>query len=224
MLGVLLHMFDEPSDPMSGVYIRNEAIALLIAGYETTANALAWTLYELAVMPELYARLRAEAETIGLDALRDGGMNSPRSIPVALQVFQEGLRRYPSTLWVPRGALVDTELGGYPVPEGTSVFMAAYLIHHDEQVWPEPKRFDPSRFAPDSDQPKHRFGFVSFGLGQHMCIGKHLALHEGALTIARLALSWDLERVPRRPAVPRISTTMRAKDGIWLELRPRASS
>lgn len=224
MLGVLLHMFDDPNDPMSGVYIRNEAIALLIAGYETTANALAWTLYELSAMPELYARLRAEAESLGLDALRDGGMSSPRSIPLALQVFQEGLRRYPSALWVPRGALVDTELGGYPVPEGTSVFMAAYLIHHDEQVWPEPKRFDPSRFAPDSDQPKHRFGFVSFGLGQHMCIGKHLALHEGALTIARLALQWDLERVARRPAEPRISTTMRAKNGIWLEMRSRSPS
>ncbi len=109
------------------------------------------------------------------------------------------------------------------VPSQSSCSISSpYLVHHDPRAWPEPERFDPERFAEGSEQPFHRHAFMPFGLGQHKCIGQHLAMLEGILTLARVAQSWDLAPIPGREAVMRISTTMKAKDGIWLELTRRA--
>jgi enediyne biosynthesis protein E7 len=216
-LGMLLHMVDD------GVFntadIRDEAVSLVAAGYETTARAMGWALYELAAAPELRARVQAEA-----DALADDEPPSPASLPYTTRVFKEALRKYPSAIWVPRHAAEDTELAGYPIKAGTAVLCSPYLVHRDPHAWDEPERFDPERFAEDSRQPRNRFAYMPFGLGPHMCVGLHLAMLEGTLTLARILRSWDLALIPGREPIPRISTTMSSKAGIWLELSPRRRS
>jgi cytochrome P450 len=227
MLGMLLHMSDDGATSdgvmstvaMSTVDVRNEAVALIIAGYETTANALGWALLELARSPELLAAVRAEAD----DELTHGVPPSPKSLAHTRRIFMESLRMYPSVLWVPRNAAENTTLGGYPIAAGTAVVCSPYLVHHDPHAWDEPERFDPERFAEGSNQPLNRHAFVPFGLGQHMCIGQHLAMLEGPLALARIVQRWDLATIPHRQPVQKISTTMKAKRGIWLKLSPRTA-
>jgi cytochrome P450 len=215
MLGMLLHMAE--GDAMSTVDVRNECVALIVAGYETTANTMGWALLELARCSDMLARVRSEADA----ELATGVPQSPRSLAYTRMVFMEALRMYPSVIWLPRNAAEDTTLGGYPVAAGTAVVCSPYLVHHDPHAWDEPERFDPERFAEGSKQPRNRHAFVPFGLGQHMCIGQHLAMLEGPLVLARIAQRWDLTTTARVPA-QRISTSMKTKGGIWLELSPRA--
>jgi cytochrome P450 len=217
LLGMLLHM--AAGGEWSNQAVRNEAVALIVAGYETTATAVAWALHELARKPEFLARVRAEADAV-LDA--DPPRN-PKALAYTRQVFMETLRKYPSATWIPRNATENASLAGYPIPAGTAVLCSPYLVHHDPHAWVDPERFDPDRFAEGSDQPRNRHAFMPFGLGQHMCIGQHLALLEGPLALARLARRWDLAPIPGREPEIRISTTMEVKDGIWLELSPRAT-
>jgi enediyne biosynthesis protein E7 len=214
-LGMVLQMADDGT--IETEHIRNEAITLIIAGYETTATAMAWSLYEIARTPELHARVQAEA-----DALPD--QPTVESLAYTTRVFKEALRMYPSGIWLPRHAAEDSELAGYPIKAGTPVLCSPYLVHRDPHAWDEPERFDPERFAEGSRQPRNRFAFMPFGLGPHMCVGLHLALLEGPLTLARILQRWNLALLPGREPIPRISTTMSSKAGIWLELSPRRRS
>jgi cytochrome P450 len=216
LLGMLLHMSE--GETMSPDDIRNEAVALVSAGYETTANTIGWALLELARSPEMLARVRSEADI----ALSGDLSRTPKSLTYTRQVFMESLRMYPSTIWLPRNATEDTTLAGYPVAAGTSVLCSTYLVHHDPHAWDDPERFDPERFAEGTSQPRSRHAFMPFGLGQHMCIGQHLAMLEGPLALARIVQRWDLAPIPGRDPTMTISTTMNAKDGIWLKLSPRA--
>lgn len=216
LLGMLLHMAED--DAMSRSEIRNEAVALVAAGYETTANTIGWALLELARRPDMLARVRDEAES----ELANGVPRTPKSLAFTRQVFMETLRMYPSTIWVPRNAADDASLAGYPIPAGTAVLCATYLVHHDPHAWDEPERFDPERFAEGSSQPRSRHAFMPFGLGQHMCVGQHLAMLEGPLALARVVQRFDLATLAGREPAMKISTTMGAKTGIWLKLTRRS--
>jgi cytochrome P450 len=215
LLGVLLHMAE--NDTMTRNDIRNEAVALIAAGYETTANAIGWALLELARTPETFARVRDEADA----AFATGVPRNLKLLGYTRQVFMESMRMYPSAIWLPRNATEDASLAGYPIPSGTAVLCCPYLVHHDPHAWDEPERFDPERFAEGSAQPRSRHAFMPFGLGQHMCIGQHLAMLEGPLALARIVQRWNLAPIPGRDPIPRISTTMDAKDGVWLRLSAR---
>jgi cytochrome P450 len=212
-LGMFLRMVEDQVLPPEG--LRDELVTLIAAGYETTATGIAWSLYELARQPELLARARAEA-----DALARGELD-PSQLQYTTQVFKEALRMYPSTIWLPRHTAEDSELAGYPLKAGTAVLCSTYLVHHDPHAWDDPERFDPERFAEGSSQPRNRFAFMPFGLGPHMCVGLHLALFEGPLVIARLLQRWDIAPIPGREPIPKISTTLSTKDGIWLNFTPR---
>ncbi|KIG17385.1 putative cytochrome P450 hydroxylase [Enhygromyxa salina] len=219
LFGMLLHMQDPDSGSgLSIADIRNESVALMVAGYETTANAIAWSLHELARDRSLLERVRAEA-----DAHLDSGspLANPKALACTRRVFMESMRMYPSGIWLPRNAAVKGELCGYPIAAGTPVLCSPYLVHHDPHAWTDPERFDPERFKEGSDQPRARHAYMPFGLGQHMCIGQHLAMLEGTLALARLVQRWDLAPIPGREPVMKISTTMSTKDGIWLQLSPR---
>ena len=220
LLGMLLNMAaaDDGEAALTPTDVRNEAVALVVAGYETTANAIGWALLELARNPQMLARIRAEAD----ESLVVGAARTPKSLSYTRQVFMESLRMYPSGIWLPRNAAEDVTLAGYPIAAGTAVLCSPYLVHHDPHAWDEPERFDPDRFVEDSGQPRSRHSFMPFGLGQHMCIGQHLAMLEGPLAIARIVQRWDLATIPGREPKPAISTTMDAKDGVWLRLSARA--
>lgn len=210
VLGTLLQMYADGDLDERGV--RDEVVTMLLAGYETTANTLSWTLHEIAKHPEVIAKIRAEA-----DRALGGGDADIRELSYSLMAFKEGLRMFPAALWIVRQAKENTSIGGHVVARGETIACSTYLIHRNPRDWATPQRFDPDRFLASVGGRC----FVPFGIGPHICIGKHLALLEGQLTLAKLFRQWNLSPVTDHVPQMRISTTLANADGIYAELRPR---
>lgn len=209
LLGMLLAATDEQG-VMSNQQLRDEVVVTYIAGYETTAWALAWGLMLLADHAELVAELQTQ-----IDEHED-----LMSVPLLDATVREILRLYPSAPFVPRRAVVDEQLLGYPIPAGTTVITSPWLIHHNPNVWPDPMRFDPRRHLDSTSRP--RLAWMPFGAGQRICIGQGLAMME-----ANVALGKVLRRFTPMPgrghrrSEPRLSTTLSSRDGVWIRLQAR---
>lgn len=218
LLGLLLHGAGEDMGPK---LLRDEIVSLFLAGYETTGNVLSWALAELAQRPRAFAQLRAEADE-HLDPSPGAGLEAGvvKHLSWARRSFEEAMRMYPPAMWIPRMALADDEIGGVEVARGETVIVSIFNIHHHPQVWPQPERFDPARHEPERVRERHRQAFLPFGAGKHLCIGKALAMLEGALALARVGQRFELE-LDERPQI-RLSTTLRSRDGVRLRIRPRA--
>jgi cytochrome P450 len=209
LLGMLLMAADEEG-VMSDRQLRDEVVVTYLAGYETTAVTLAWGLMCLAEHPGLTAELQsAVAEHDDL-----------LEIPLLDATVREIMRLYPSAPFLPRRAVVDEVLLGYPIPAGTTVVVMPYLIHRNGKFWPNPTRFDPSRHLDASSRP--RLAWMPFGAGQRICIGQGLAMMEANVTLGKLLRRFTPlpGRGHRRPE-PRLSTTLASRDGIWVRMRER---
>ena len=210
----------ETGATMSKRQLRDEVVNLFLAGYETTGAALGWSLWLLAGHPEVMKRLRDEVrEQIGDRPPTFADL--PR-LGYAKQIFQEALRLYPSSFWVPRMAVVETEVAGYPIAAGGLVATSTYCIHRHPEQWSEPDRFDPDRFAPGREAERHRLAWMPFGAGRRVCVGRSLSLLQAQLVLIMLAQRFELSRVHKRVPAPKISTTMTSKRGIYLNVRGTA--
>lgn len=214
LLGMLVSLWDAGELDDEG--LRDETISLFVAGLETTANTLCFTMWELARKPELLARLREEADRV-LPEGKAVDHDAIARLELGEAVFRESLRMYPGGLWVPRIALADDTLGGRPIAAGTTVVVSLYNCHRDPAVWAAPHEFRPERQVLGSAERK---AWIPFGLGQHMCVGMRLALAEGPLVLARLAQRFEFETTERTP-IMRMSTALTTKSGIWLRMKAR---
>ena len=209
LLSLLLSATDEQGT-MSDEELRDEVITTYLAGYETTAWTLAWGLWLLADHPQVVRELQAE-----VDSTED-----PMKCPLLGATINEVMRLYPSAPLLPRRALVDEQLGGYPIPAGTTVVFSPWVVHRNPRIWPDPQRFDPHRHL--GEQPeRHRLALMPFGAGQRICIGKGLALLEAHYTLAKLLRKFTPRPSGGPPARPRLSTTLRSRDEIEIYLSQR---
>lgn len=154
--------------------VRDQVITIMVAGHETTAAALGWTLFLLARHPDVAARVRAE-----VDAVVGQRLPSPEELQRLSylgQVMNESMRIYPPAWIIGRRALQADTLGGYTIPAGSSVGVYPFLIHRHPDHWRRPDVFDPENFAPGADAMRPRFAFFPFGGGARLCIGDRLAL------------------------------------------------
>ena len=215
LLSMLLLAQDEEGDGggMSDRQLRDEALTLFLAGHETTANALAWTWYLLARHPEVAAEVRRVAG----DALPTAA-DYPR-LQYLEMVLAESMRLYPPAWALSRLAIDDMSLGGYDVPRGAVVMASQAITHRDPRFWPDPDRFDPTRFAPDAKLARPKFAYFPFGGGSRVCIGEGFAWMEGVLLLATLAQRWDMELLSR-DVKPKASITLRPAGGIRMRLSP----
>lgn len=227
LLGMLLHSVDEETgEQMSDRQLRDEIFTLFLAGYETTAIALAWSFAYLTSHPDVMQKLQAE-----VDALHDG---RPAGAPITFadlprltytrQVLQEVLRLRPPSFWSSRTALADDEIDGQHIPAGSMVVWLTYMIHHHPDCWPNPEQFDPERFAPQpasAHAERHPFAWMPFGGGQRLCIGRDFALLEGTLALAMIVRCFQVSAVAGHRAQPGLSTTLRPKNGVWVHVSPR---
>jgi cytochrome P450 len=183
LLSLLLAARDDDGSGMSNRQVRDEVMTALLAGHETTANALAWTLILLARHPVQREELEDELDRVlrGRAAeLADLG-----SLPLTLATFKEAMRLYPPVYLLGRRALRATALAGYPVRRNQVVLVSSYGMHRRADLYPEPERFDPRRFLPEREANLPRQAFLPFGAGARTCIGNHFALLEGQLLLAR---------------------------------------
>lgn len=220
---LLLAQDEDDGSVMTDKQVRDEAMTIVLAGHETTANALAWTFYLLAQHPEVRARLEREVDA----ALggRSPTLADVPKLPYALQVLKEAMRLYPPVYVFARRPVRDVTLGGHAVPKGQMVLFNVAGMHRDARHFPEPHRFDPERFTPAAEKALPRQAYLPFGAGSRVCIGNHFALMEGQLVIAALAQRLRFDPLPGARRVDTESlVTLRPRGGLPMRVHRRAAS
>lgn len=213
LLGMLLCARDpDTGEGMTNEQLRDETTTLLVTGHESTANAIVWVFYVLAQHPEIEARVRAEFEQVcGGETPTDGDL---QNLSYQRMVINEVMRLYPPAWTVSRTALEDDVINGYPVPAGSSVMISPYVIHRNPRYWPDPDKFDPSRFLPEEQEKRPKFSYIAFGGGPRSCIGSNFAMMEMQLVITMLLQAFHMELAPQPPIEREAVISIRPKQGI----------
>ncbi len=225
--GDLLSMLLEAVDPedatasMSDRQVRDECLTIMLAGHETTANALSFGLWLLAKHPEVQMRLHDEAAAVL--AGRAPTADDYARLPYATQVFSEALRLYPPVWVTARMCVEEYEIASYTIKRGAVLLAPQFVVHRDPRFFPDPLRFDPERFSAERKQGRPRFAFFPFAAGSRQCIGEGLAWMEGVLSLATIARDWRLtvpegaaEEIAVTPAI-----SLRPKHGVPLQVERR---
>jgi cytochrome P450 len=209
---------DTPGSQMTDAQIRDEAMTLLLAGHETTANALTWTFYLLGRNPEAERALHEEVERV-LGGRAASFADLPH-LAYTRRVVTESMRLYPPAWMIGRRAIDEYVLGDYLVPPRGIIFMSPFVLHRDARFFPDPGRFDPARWTPEFESALPRFAYFPFGGGARQCIGEQFAWMEAVLVLATVAQAWRLELVPGQRVTPQPLITLRARHGVRVTVRP----
>ncbi|TDV41033.1 cytochrome P450 [Actinophytocola oryzae] len=194
--------------------MRDELVTLLLAGHETTASTVGWTLNLVSRHPDVRRRLHEEALAVFGDG-RPAYLDLQK-LRYTNMVLQEAMRLYPPVWILPRRALADDEVGGYHVPAGADVLISPYTLHRHPRYWPEPDRFDPERFDPDVQTDRPRYAHLPFGAGPRFCVGNHLGMMEATFIIATLMRDLRLDHVPGHRVIPEPMMSLRLGGGLPL--------
>ena len=212
---------DGAENRMSDSQVRDECLTVLLAGHETTANALSFILWQLASNGEIQEELAAEARRVLSGRLPTA--DDYAQLPFAEQVVAEGLRLYPPVWVTSRTAAEDYEFHGVQVRKGMFLLAPQIVVHRDPRFWEDPLRFDPSRFTKKAKAERPKLAYFPFGAGSRQCIGEGLAWMEGVLALAVMAQEWRFalpEGAPSTMAV-KPSVTLRPKGPVRLRLERR---
>jgi len=169
---------------------------MILAGHETTATALFWSLYLLALDPATQDDVAAEVRNIA--ASDTGGVER---LSVTRAVIDETMRLYPPAFLIARAAAGPDNIAGIPVAAKDVILIAPWLLHRHEKLWHDPNAFIPARFAPGMPPPD-RFAYLPFGVGPRVCIGAHFAIVEATLALAKLIGSFRVDLQDRDPVMP----------------------
>jgi enediyne biosynthesis protein E7 len=195
-----------------GAEITDQVVTFLMAGHETTAKALCWTLYLLAAHEDVQERARSEARSAfgaGDTTLED----TETQLAFCWMAIQESMRLYPPVWSVTRTAIHEDVIEGYEVPADTLVVISPYALHRRSRTWPDPEAFRPERFAPDRRNDLHPFAYIPFGGGARSCIGRHFAGLELRVVVAMLLGAFRFKPVPR-PVHPQAKVTLVPAQGM----------
>ena len=211
ILSLMMTAKDEAGESMKDSELRDELMTLMLAGHETTATAIAWSLYWVHRYPEIKAKLQAEIASLGADP----DPMELAKLPYLDAVCKETLRIYPvAMLTFPRTVLEPTELMGYRLEVGQTLMGCIHLLHQREDIYPEPRKFKPERFEM---REFSAYEFFPFGGGKRRCIGEALAKLELKLALATIISHYELELKSDRPEVPaRRGVTLAPKTGVQM--------
>jgi cytochrome P450 len=221
LLSMLLAAHDaDDGTLMSDSQVHDEAMTIFLAGHETTANALAWTWYLLALHEQVAERLAGELD--GVLAGRTPSYDDLPRLPYTLQVLKESMRLYPPAHVIGRYATQMVDLGPVQILAGSLVMISPYVLHRRADSFAEPERFDPERWLPEREARLPRGAYLPFGGGPRVCIGNHFAMMEGHIVLAALAQRVKFALAPQGPIVPRPVITLRPRDGIKMTVMRHA--
>jgi cytochrome P450 len=197
----LFDLMGDARDPESGEAFTDEQLGdqvatMILAGHETTATALFWSLYLLALDPATQEQLAGEAA----GATVDGALAIER-LKFTRAVVDETMRLYPPAFLIARSAAAADTIAGLPVRKHDLILIAPWLLHRHERLWSEPNAFVPSRFMPGAPTPD-RFAYLPFGVGARVCIGAHFALVEATLALAKIVGAFHVELIDKEPVMP----------------------
>jgi cytochrome P450 len=194
---------------MTDTQLRDEALTIFLAGYETVANALTWTWYLLSQNPEAADRMYAEVASVLGD--RTATVADYPQLKYTEMVFAESMRLYPPAWAMGRRSTAPVTLGEYRIPPGAHFFFSQYVMQRSAEYWDEPLAFRPERHTPEAKAARPRYAYFPFGGGGRQCIGEGFAWMEGVLSLATIAQRWRLHFVPEFPVVPQAKITLRPK-------------
>lgn len=214
-------------DPETGRCFEPEEMVdqvaiFFLAGHETSAAALAWALYLLALYPEWQERLAAEAQAaIDPEKIYFSTLSKLRQ---SRAVFRETMRLYPPVPMYVREARCPENFRERKVAKGSQVVISPWHLHRHERLWERPDEFDPSRFETENGKACLRNAYVPFSIGPRVCPGSAFAMAEGPLLLSMLVRAFRFDLVPGKKPVPVAHLTLRAKEGIHLALTPRSET
>ncbi|MCL8015080.1 cytochrome P450 [Streptomyces sp. AS02] len=210
MLSMLLRAKDEETgDPLTGDQICSEILTLAVAGTETTASVLSWTLYELARNPDIESRVLAELDEVLGD--RPVTLDDVARLPYLNRVITEALRLHHPGWLVTRRTITETRLGAWTLPAGTELAYCQQALHRDPELYPDPLTFDPDRWDGTAATPPPG-AFLPFGEGKHKCMGDRLALTEMTTALATILRSVRLELAEGQVVRPVARLTVRPRN------------
>ncbi|MCA0872884.1 cytochrome P450 [Seohaeicola saemankumensis] len=209
------------ADPVTGERFDTDEMVdqvaiFFLAGHETSASALAWALYLMALYPDWQDRVAREAA-----ALEDDGFSVMSRLKVSRDVFRETLRLYPPVPMMVREAICSERFRDRDVPKGAQMVLSPWHLHRHERLWDNPDGFDPERWQTENGKTCQREAYIPFSAGPRVCTGAGFAMVEGPLLLSMILRAYRVERMEGRDPVPVAHLTVRARDGIWLRLRPR---
>jgi cytochrome P450 len=209
----------ETGDAMSERELIDEVMTLVVAGHETTASALNWTWYLLALHPQVEARLHAEIDAAPVAA--SPSLAQMEALPYAQQVVNEALRLYPPGWLLSRRAIGADVLAGFEIPAGADVLLSPYLLHRHPRFWPDPDAFKPERFASENEAERSRFAYIPFAAGPRHCIGETFALYEMLMHLYKVARRYRLTYLPTEPVELEAQINLRTKNPLYMRLERR---
>lgn len=217
----LFDLMGAARDPETGEAFTDEQLGdqvatMILAGHETTATALFWSLYLLALDPLTQDTLAAEVRGVAVNGAAD-----IERLKFSRAVIDETMRLYPPAFLIARAAAAPDIIAGMPVKKRDVILIAPWLLHRHEKLWRDPNAFIPSRFMPPSPPPD-RFAYLPFGVGARVCIGAHFALVEATLALAKLIGAFRVELLDQEPVTPIGVVTTQPDRSPMFRITPRS--
>jgi len=212
LLQTLMDARYSDGEGMSDALVLSESMQLLVAGHETSSNALSWLLYLLSSRPDCLEKVRQE-----FDSVLGGAPLSFGDVPkfqFTSQVIYEALRLYPPFWMVDRMAVADDRVGDLVIPRGSTVIVFIYGAHHAPRYWQSPESFDPERFTKENDALQTPFTYLPFGAGPRGCIGGNYAMLQILMILSAVLTKYDFELTPGQTIEARPMVILRPKHGI----------
>jgi cytochrome P450 len=196
----LFDLMGAARDPATGEAFTDEQLGdqvatMILAGHETTATALFWSLYLLALDPVAQEELAAEVKGVAINSASE-----IERLKFTRAVIDEAMRLYPPAFLIARAALGPDTIAGMPVKKSDVIMIAPWLLHRHEKLWRDPNAFVPSRFM--TGTPPDRFAYLPFGVGARVCIGAHFALTEATLALAKTIGAFRVSLIDKEPVMP----------------------
>jgi unspecific monooxygenase len=208
----------ETGEAFSRAQLRDQMATMIVAGHETTALTLFWSLYLLASSPVDQERV---ADEVGaLDLAPDAAADALTKLPYTKAVVNEALRLYPPAFTLARMAIGPDRLGDVAVPRGALVMVSPWVLHRHLRLWKDPEAFNPARFL-DEAPPPHRFAYMPFGAGPRICVGAQFALTEACLVLAMMVQRFHVALADARPVLPAAVIVTQPDHAAPFRLRPR---
>ena len=217
LLDLLLTVTDDDGTPMDRELVRDELVTMMLAGHETTANALSWLWYCFTQDLDTYERHLDEVRTV-LDGREPTPVDLDRLIWTRA-CLQEAMRLYPPAWVLEREAREDVDLDGYRIPRKATVIFLVHLIHRDPRWWDQPLEFRPERFMPEAPPPA-RGTYLPFGAGRRVCVASSFALTEGTLIAAMTSQRFRFARAVEGPPGESATVTLRPADRLPMLVTP----
>ncbi len=220
LLGLLLQATDpENGSGLDDKEVRDQVLIFLLAGHETTATSLTFTLHLLGQHPQIQENLRTEVDRV-LQGRTDPSLEDIMNLRYTTMVIKEAMRLYPAAYGIPRFCKNGDTIGGYNIPAGHSVFTSTWATHRHPKFWDDPERFDPERFTPEREKARPRYAYFPFGGGPRACIGQYFSMLEAAVITAMLIGNYRIT-TPEGPVKLFTGITLRPQGAVPARIERR---